>query len=104
MESVAFRMIMKPGKAPEYRQRHDAIWPELSNLLKQAGVSDYQIWLDEETYHLFAILKRPENHGMDSLLTHPIVRRWWDMMADIMEVLPDNEPVQVPLVQMFHLE
>ncbi|SIQ97127.1 L-rhamnose mutarotase [Rhizobium sp. RU20A] len=103
METIAFRMILNRGQATEYRRRHDEIWLELAALLKEAGASDYSIWLDEETHHLFAILKRPENHAMDALPQSEIVRRWWDFMADIMAVEPDNTPVQVPLVKMFHL-
>jgi L-rhamnose mutarotase len=103
METIAFRMKLNQGQADAYKQRHDAIWPELAALLKDAGASDYSIWLDEETHHLFAILKRPETHGMDALPKNEVVRRWWDYMADIMAVEPDNTPVQVPLVRMFHL-
>lgn len=102
-ETLAFRMTLFPGMAEEYARRHDAIWPELVDLLKQAGVSDYSIWLDEETHHLFGVLKRTETHGMDRLPLEPVVRRWWDMMADIMATEPDNTPVQVPLRKMFHL-
>lgn len=102
-ETFAFRMNLFPGQADEYRRRHDAIWPELADLLRQAGVSDYSIWLDEETNHLFGVLKRVENHGMDHLPLEPVVRRWWDTMADIMETEADNTPVQVPLRKMFHL-
>ncbi len=103
-ETVAFRMILNRGSAGEYKRRHDEIWPELAALLKRAGVSDYSIWLDEETHHLFAVLKRREGHSMESLARDPIVRRWWDAMADVMAVHPDHEPVQVPLAKMFHLE
>lgn len=102
-ETIAFRMNLHPGKAAEYRRRHDEIWPELAVLLKQAGVCDYSIWLDEETHHLFAVLKRSAGHLMDTLPTEAVVRRWWDYMADIMETEADNTPVQVPLHKMFHL-
>lgn len=103
-EKFAFRMNLNPGQAAEYKRRHDDIWPELAVLLKEAGVSDYSIWLDEETNHLFAILTRSDDHRMDALPSNAIVRKWWDRMADIMETLPDNTPVQVPLTKMFHLE
>ncbi|MDB5525008.1 MAG: L-rhamnose mutarotase [Rhizobium sp.] len=104
METIAFRMNLNPGQAAEYKRRHDAIWPELAAMLKRAGASDYSIWLDEETNHLFAILKRPKDHTMDALPQEAIVRKWWDYMADVMGVEPDNTPVQIPLVKMFHLE
>ncbi len=103
MHRHAFRMSLLPGKAAEYRARHDAIWPELSALLRDAGVSDYSIWLDPETNALFAVLTRPEDHGMDTLPDHPVMRRWWAHMADIMDTHASNEPVAVPLAAMFHM-
>jgi L-rhamnose mutarotase len=103
LEKIAFRMILKPGCEAEYRARHDAIWPELVALLRQAGVRDYSIHLDRETHHLFAVLWRPLDHGMDALPLDPAMRRWWDTMADFMEVKADREPVATPLETVFHL-
>lgn len=103
MQTYAFRMQLNPGMAEEYRRRHDAIWPELVALLKQAGVRDYSIHLDPETNALFGLLRRPRDHGMDDLPAHPVMRRWWAHMADIMETHPDNQPVVTPLVPLFHL-
>jgi len=97
-------MRLNPGQADEYKRRHDEIWPELASVLRRSGVSDYSIWLDEETHCLFAILTRADGHSMDALPRNEVVRRWWDYMADIMETLPDNAPVEVPLRKMFHLE
>lgn len=104
MEKYAFKMRLNTGQAEEYRRRHDAIWPELVALLRKAGVSDYSIHLDEETDTLFAVLWRRDDHGMDALPRHPVMRRWWDHMADIMETLPDGEPAATPLRTVFHME
>jgi L-rhamnose mutarotase len=87
----------------EYRRRHDAIWPELARLLSESGIHDYSIFLDEETLHLFAVLKLREGHTRDQLPRHPVMRRWWDYMRDLMETHPDGRPREWPLVQMFHL-
>lgn len=103
MEKYAFRMRLNPGMEAEYQRRHDEIWPELSALLKDAGVSDYSIHLDEETGFLFGVLWRADDHAMQSLPDHPVMRRWWDYMADLMEVKADNEPVAVPLKTVFHM-
>ncbi|MDP8912702.1 MAG: L-rhamnose mutarotase [Pseudomonadota bacterium] len=103
MASHAFRMQLKPGMAEEYRRRHDDIWPELADLLREAGIYDYSIFLDPETGALFATLKLREDNKRDALPSHPIMRRWWDHMADIMDVEPDNKPREWPLVPMFHL-
>lgn len=103
-ERIAFRMRLHPGQEAEYRRRHDEIWPELVALLKGAGVSDYSIWLDPETGVLFGTLVRSEGHAMDRLPLEPVMRRWWDHMADIMETRSDHEPVAVPLTRVFQLD
>lgn len=103
MQKYAFRMMLKPGMAQEYRRRHDAIWPELADLLRAAGIRDYSIHLDPETDALFAVLWRRDDHGMDDLPGHPVMRRWWAHMADLMQTHPDGQPVAVPLIPMFHL-
>lgn len=102
-EKYAFRMRLNPGCEEEYRRRHDAIWPELVGLLRDAGVEDYSIHLDRETNLLFGVLWRRADHRMDDLPRHPVMRRWWAHMADIMQTHPDDEPVAVPLVTVFHM-
>ena len=100
----AFRMKLKPGNTAEYQRRHDAIWPELSQLLRAAGIHDYSIFLDEETLHLFAVLKLTENNTRASLPEHPVMRRWWDYMKDLMYTHPDGRPMEWPLIPVFHLD
>jgi L-rhamnose mutarotase len=103
MPRHAFKMFLHPGCAAEYRKRHDAIWPELATLLKQAGISNYSIHLDAETDILFAYLERSDDHAMEALAADPVMRRWWDHMKDIMRANPDGSPVAVPLQAMFFL-
>ena len=103
LERHAFKMTLNPGMEAEYRKRHDEIWPELIELLHQAGVSDYSIHLDRETNTLFGVLTRPKDHTMVSLPDHPVMKKWWAHMADIMATNPDNSPVQSDLVTVFHL-
>lgn len=103
MQQIAFKMQLKPGHAAEYQRRHDAIWPELASLLHESGVRDYSIFLDEDTGALFAVLRRMEGHTMEALPQHPVMRRWWAHMADLMETQADASPVAVPLTPMFHL-
>lgn len=102
MHRNAFTMKLKPGFEAEYKKRHDEIWPELSAALTAAGVSDYSIFLDEETLTLFAVQKFADNHTADDLPGTGIVKKWWAYMADIMETNPDNSPVCKPLSEVFH--
>ena len=100
----AFRMKLKPGNVAEYKRRHDSIWPELARLLTDAGIRDYSIFLDEETLHLFAVLTLTPDNQRDTLPQHPVMRRWWDYMRDLMETHPDGRPKEWPLARVFHLD
>lgn len=104
MERYAFKMSLNPGCEAEYKKRHDQIWPELVDLLHEAGISDYSIHLDRETNILFGFLTRTVPHGMAALPETAIMKRWWAHMADIMQTHPTNEPVAVPLTPMFYMK
>ncbi|WP_430511434.1 L-rhamnose mutarotase [Pannonibacter phragmitetus] len=104
MEKYAFKMKLNPGMEAEYRRRHDEIWPELSALLKEAGIRDYSIHLDQETNILFAVMWRESEKKVASLPASPVMQRWWAHMADIMETKPDNEPVAIALETVFHMD
>jgi L-rhamnose mutarotase len=73
----AFRMKLKPGAVAEYKKRHDEIWPDLAAELKAAGISDYGIFLDEETLTLFAVLKLSEENTASALPGKPTMQKWW---------------------------
>ena len=103
MQRYAFKMYLNPGQQAEYRRRHDAIWPELVQLLRDAGVTNYSIFLDTETSALFACLERPDNHRMHQLADHPVMRKWWEHMRDIMRTSDDGEPLAIALPEMFHM-
>ena len=99
----AFRMKLKPGNVAEYRRRHDEIWPELAQLLRDAGIYDYSIFLDEDAAPVRrAQAARRQQRGQ--LPQHPVMRRWWGYMRDLMETHPDGRPGEWPLVPMFHLD
>lgn len=103
MEKYAFKMTLNPGMKEEYKRRHDEIWPELVDLLKASGVSDYSIHLDEDTNTLFGVLWRTDDHTMDDMADQPVMKKWWAHMADIMATHPNNEPVATPLTPVFHM-
>ena len=103
MSRTAFKMHLNPGQAEEYKRRHDALWPELAELLKTTGISNYSIFLDEETNTLIGVLDIDEPAALDDLPKHPVMQRWWAFMADIMSSNPDNSPVSTQLKEVFYL-
>ncbi|MFT4093959.1 MAG: L-rhamnose mutarotase [Niabella sp.] len=103
MQRIAFKMKVFKGHEKEYQKRHDEIWPELQSILKETGVSDYSIFLDTETNDLFGVLKLEDDKTMANLPAHPVMLKWWDYMADIMETNADKSPVSVPLHEVFYM-
>jgi L-rhamnose mutarotase len=103
IETVALRMLLRPGAEKEYRRRHDQIWPELEDELRAAGIHDYRIFRDPENHCLFAVITRARSHRMDELPQKPVMRRWWAMMADLMVTEADQAPSVTALEEVFHL-
>jgi L-rhamnose mutarotase len=103
MQRLAFKMKLNAGQKEAYKKRHNELWSELKTLLKNNGVSEYSIFLDEETHTLFGFQKVSGEGGSQDLANNDIVKKWWDFMADIMEVNPDNSPVSTPLEEVFYL-
>jgi L-rhamnose mutarotase len=100
---VAFKMRLFPGCEAESKRRHDAIWPELRNLLKTTGIQNYSIFLDENTLDLFGVLEIENVTELDSLPHNPVMQKWWSYMHDIMASNPDNSPVSIPMKEVFYL-
>jgi L-rhamnose mutarotase len=103
LQRVAFKMKLIKGFESEYQKRHDEIWPDLQQLLKDSGISEYAIFLEAETGHLFGFLKIEHPIKLDELPTYPVMQKWWLYMSDIMETNSDHSPVSIPLKEVFYL-
>lgn len=97
-------MQLHAGQEAEYQARHDALWPELAEHLKDCGIRNYRIFLHPDTLQLFAHFETDQPLNQDKLRQHPVMQRWWDHMADIMDTTADSsEPVAIPLHEVFYL-
>lgn len=104
MEVLAFKMKLLPGYADEYKKRHDLIWPELKSLLRAHGISDYSIFLDDESHFLFGKMTVENVGSLTSLPESPLMKKCWEYMKDIMVTNEDASPVSIPLKQVFFME
>ena len=95
----AWVMTLKPGAEAEYKARHDDIWPEMVALMRRDGITSYSIYRYGLT--LFAYLER-ERPAPPEQAIEPVVWRWWQSMAPLMETNPDTSPVMQPVEEMFH--
>ncbi len=103
MKQLAFEMKLNAGQEFEYKKRHDEIWPELVTLLKTTGISEYSIYLNQETGSLFGVMKVADELALEKLPHDPIMQKWWAYMKDIMQTHPNNSPISIPLTNVFYL-
>lgn len=96
-------MKLHPGQEAEYRRRHDALWPELADLLKATGIRNYSIFLDPVSLDLFGVLDIDAVEALDALPGRTLMRKWWAHMKDIMDTNSDHSPVSQPLQEVFFL-
>lgn len=99
-----FKMKLFPGQEKEYQRRHNELWPEMKEMLRAHGASNYSIFLDPDTLTLFGYIEIQDESLWEAAADTTINRKWWDYMADIMECNPDNSPVTVDLKEVFHLD
>ena len=97
-------MKLRPGMAEEYEKRHNEIWYELVQDIKEHGAKNYSIFLNKETNELFSYLEIENEELWQQRSGSEITKKWWDYMADLMEVNPDNSPVFIPIREVFHLD
>lgn len=100
---IAAKMKLRKGFEAEYKKRHDEIWPELKMLLKETGIADYSIFLDEETNDLFAYFTIEDDQKLNELRHKEVMKKWWTYMKDIMATNDDHSPVSLPLKEVFYL-
>ena len=103
MHRVAIKMQLHKGFEAEYERRHKDLWPDLQALLKGSGISEYSIYLEEASGSLFGVLKVEDKSMLDQLPAHPVMKKWWAYMKDIMDSNEDFSPVTVPLREVFYL-
>jgi L-rhamnose mutarotase len=101
MPRVGFKMQLKPGNEAEYKRRHDEVWPNLQQLLKETGIGNYSIFRDGLT--LFAYLEIDDPARLLPLPQEKLMQEWWRYMEPLMECNPDASPVVVPLEEAFHM-
>lgn len=88
----------------EYALRHNPIWADLEEVLKEHGVSNYSIFLDADTDILFAYAEIDSEGLWQTIADTEVCQRWWKFMSNLMETNDDSSPVSVALEEVFHLD
>jgi len=98
-----FKMKVYPDKVAEYIKRHNPIWKELELVLKEHGVHNYSIFLDEEINYLFGYAEIESEEKWKAIADTEICKKWWKYMADLMVTNSDDSPVSKDLTHISHM-
>jgi L-rhamnose mutarotase len=102
----AFLIKSKPGMATEYQRRHNPIWPELEKALKNYGVSNYSIFLHDETGVLFGYMEVEDEEKYKLIAETDVCQRWWKYMTEVLVCDSEESPKAMEdiLKEVFHLD
>jgi L-rhamnose mutarotase len=102
----AFVIRAKPGMAAEYQSRHNPIWPELEQALKDHGFHNYSIFLREDTNELFGCFEVEDEARAEQIAKTDVCRRWWRYMTEVLicETADSPKGKEEMLREVFHLD
>lgn len=87
MDRVGWRLKLRPGMKAEYKKRHDEIWPEMTEVLNQAGIHNYTIW--NSGNDLFGYYECDDFETAKRVQAEsPVVARWDEYMKAVLDDVP----------------
>ena len=89
MERIAWNGRILPGKKGEYVKRHDEIWPEMTGLLKSAGICNYTIFCSGDKLFGYYECERGIEYAEKMQAKSAVVDRWNEFMKDVLELEMD---------------
>ena len=99
MEKYAWKGIIAEGKKEEYIRRHNKIWPEMVEVLKEAGITNYTIWnTGNEVFGYYECEKGAE-YAARVQAESPVVDKWNEYMKDILIMEMDPLTGAQPLME-----
>ena len=90
MERMAWKGRIRPGCKAEYIRRHDAIWPEMKAVLKEAGICNYTIFANGDELFGYYECEKGVAFAERTQAESPVVDRWNAYMKDVMEMETQN--------------
>ena len=84
MERYAWKAVVKDGMKEGYVRRHNEIWPELVEVLKQAGIVNYSIWNVGNELFGYYECEKGADYAARVQAESPVVDRWNEYMKDVM--------------------
>ena len=89
MEKYAWKAHIKEGCLEEDKKRHDAIWDEMKDVLKAAGIRNYTIWNTGNELFGYYECEHGSEYAAKVQTESEVVKRWDEYMKDILIMTSD---------------
>lgn len=99
MERLAWKGRIKTGMKDEYIRRHVEIWPEMTALLKSAGIVNYTIFNTGDELFGYYECEKGVAFAEKTQAESDVVNRWNEYMQDVLELVMDPETGAQPKME-----
>lgn len=106
MQRVCFLLKVKAERLGEYKQRHQAVWPDMLDALSRHGWHNYSLFLRDDGL-LVGYLETPDfDRAVAGMQSEAVNARWQAEMAPFFETLERGsaDTSLLTLTEVFHLE
>ncbi len=109
MQRVGFLLKVKPEMIPEYRRRHEAVWPDMLAALRRTGWHNYSLFMRDDGL-MFGYFEAAESFqaSLAGMAQEEVNTRWQESMAPFFESLAAGrghaDENMLELQEVFHLD
>lgn len=104
MERVCFRLRVRPEMLDEYRERHRDVWPEMRQVLREAGWRNYSIFTDADGIVIGYLECDDFAAAQEAMAATQTNARWQRSVAHLFEGAQRADEGLVRLEEVFHLD
>lgn len=107
MQRVGFRLQVVPAMMDEYVRRHEQVWPEMLEALRETGWTNYSLFLDRSDGTLFGYFETPDlEKAKTGMASREINEKWQADMAPFFVALEGKRPDEgfLQLEEVFYLK
>ena len=104
MERLCFTFDIRPGTEAEYKKRHDEIWPELVDAIKDAGFENYSLFRRGTQIVAYVECRPDVATAFAKLGPHEANARWSKWFEDVIVSLTDEDGQLYRLEEVWHLD
>jgi L-rhamnose mutarotase len=104
VERVCFSFQLKPGSEDEYKRRHDQIWPELVDAIKESGFTNYTLFRRDLQVIAYAECEPDIATAFQSIGSYDVNTRWSKWFEDVIEQLTDEHGHMFFAPEVWHLD